>query len=67
MIKVKIDARGILKLVSMVSNVTDIPENPINDPIERSNSPLIISIPAPILIITIIGICCERTARLPWV
>tara|TARA_B100001179_G_scaffold173469_1_gene128859 strand:- start:1551 stop:1724 length:174 start_codon:yes stop_codon:yes gene_type:complete len=48
MIKVKIDARGILKLVSMVSNVTDIPENPINDPIERSNSPLIISKVTPI-------------------
>ena len=48
MIKVKIDARGILKLVSIVSNVTDIQENPINDPIERSNSPLIISKVTPI-------------------
>ncbi len=48
MIKVKIEARGIPKLVSVVSNVTDMPENPINDPIERSNSPLIINKVTPI-------------------
>ena len=48
MIKVTIEARGIPKLVSVVSNVTDMPENPINEPIERSNSPLIINKVTPI-------------------
>ena len=48
MINVIRDATGIVKLVSTVNNVSDILENPINDPIERSNSPLIISNATPI-------------------
>jgi hypothetical protein len=53
MIKVKKDATGMLKLASTVNNVTDILENPINDPIERSNSPLIIRSVTPIASIPI--------------
>ena len=48
MINVIRDATGIVKFVSTVNNVSDILENPINDPIERSNSPLIISKVTPI-------------------
>ena len=48
MVKVKTDAMGMLKLASTVNNVTDMLENPINDPIERSNSPLIIKSVTPI-------------------
>ena len=48
MINVKIDATDILKLASTVNSVIDILENPMSDPIDRSNSPLIISSATPI-------------------
>ncbi len=48
MINVKIDAMGILKLASTVKSETDILENPISDPTDRSNSPLIIRSATPI-------------------
>ena len=48
MINVKKDATGMLKLASIVNSVTNILENPINEPTERSNSPLIISKVTPI-------------------
>ena len=48
MINVKKDATGMLKLASIVNRATDILEKPINEPIERSNSPLIIRSVTPI-------------------
>ena len=41
-IRVKIAANGMAMSASMVNRVTDILENPIKEPIERSNSPPII-------------------------